>query len=914
MVKIALPPASGIMDDGTVKVTVDILGAADPSSLHVELNNKDITDYFFKDRCLKSPCDLNAKLNANIVGSGWNYMYARVEGPNASTDSSSAQFYNDHGVAPNDATTGYEAPFAVYAHATEARGLEIGYSPSNGSEHTFYPNASFPGCEYGQLTLVTLNRTTLAPKSLKCFRESDNANLGTYLKTLTQSDLVFAIGNKEERIGKLNFAPIGGTNFTLAGAPTAYAYSLVGYGGSVQALAVESYKTSPYEEWDGVKGSLINVGSTTPMYAFRSTEAPAFAIQPAAEGGTAKLTIGYVTAFPIGEGSTPVNFTLPDQFTNISYTSPACRVTCSGGLFTAVFDAYTLKLVRTNMYATNSASSDSEMKRFVDDQNFDFYSFGPRIIMITSVGDPFGRVKAWHEATISPSRELVDTIQKLNVSSNAVKALILGGSFSMIGVPGALPKADEGNHNITKWYSSTLQTGESGGLHGVLLRGASFRFSPQSVAAFNVDPEIKNPTANDLLSFAIPDQVGTAPSGAWPEMQTENLQRAYAYASDQLNRKDYFAGDTCRLPRVQCEDIRARYTGSQLNNFTTGINPTDIPYPDDNPRFTKEELTKVLQQLAREKQYLKSAANYALQLKEINDNGTQNIGLSVQDAATSVSAAIYSTEKTVDQSALALSANIVRSIASVTSIIGTAYKPAAVVAGVLNTAAGIIGIVDAAQTKPADPVMKLADLLATNGGKASAHAYQFNTAVKSATGMYFNGVYSDWFKLQTIGLMSVTPNSGWYYATVGNSLTEYSNDFVIEARTSFFEQVLPQYFVEARVKKEAAWYWMQRGSSQGTVSTFAISSANLPLGNLESAYSYDFWPTPKYPKCEDFVFMYSRKSKKAWPSSLGEAVMGPVNLANPTGPVGIPREFLYDTSGYQVTSDANSNQESFCRQ
>jgi hypothetical protein len=322
----------------------------------------------------------------------------------------------------------------------------------------------------------------------------------------------------------------------------------------------------------------------------------------------------------------------------------------------------------------------------------------------------------------------------------------------------------------------------------------------------------------------------------------------------------------------------------------------------------------VVQQLARETQYLKSAANYALQLKEINDNGTKNIGLSVQDAATSVSAAIYSTEKTVDQSSLALSANIVVSVASIISIVGRVYKPATVVAGLLNTAAGIIGIVDAAQARPSDPVTKLADLLATNGGKASAHAYQFNTALKSATGMYFNGVYSDWFKLQTIGLMSVTPKSGWYYATVGNSLTEYNNDFVIEARTSFFEQVLPQYFVEARVKKEAAWYWMQKGSGQGTVSNFAITSANLPLSNLESAYSYGFWPTPKYPKCEDFVFMYSKKSKKAWPSSLGEAVMGPVNPANPTGPVGIPREFFYDTSGYQVTSDANSKHEDLCRQ
>jgi hypothetical protein len=78
------------------------------------------------------------------------------------------------------------------------------------------------------------------------------------------------------------------------------------------------------------------------------------------------------------------------------------------------------------------------------------------------------------------------------------------------------------------------------------------------VAPFTVDSSVPNPTANQLLSFAIPDQLGTAPSVEWPEMDTVAHRNAYAYASDQMNREDYYGGNACRLPQVQCQDIRAR--------------------------------------------------------------------------------------------------------------------------------------------------------------------------------------------------------------------------------------------------------------------------------------------------------------------------------------------------------------------
>jgi hypothetical protein len=150
-----------------------------------------------------------------------------------------AEFYDEHGVIPADATTGYKPPFAVHLHATEDVGLEVDYAPGVGNTPTYYPNPSFPGCSYDQLTMLTFNRSTLAPRSIHCFGKNDNAPLDTYLKTLTKNDLVFASGNRGRALGALNFTPVGGTNFAASGAPSAYGYSIIGYGASTAGLAVE---------------------------------------------------------------------------------------------------------------------------------------------------------------------------------------------------------------------------------------------------------------------------------------------------------------------------------------------------------------------------------------------------------------------------------------------------------------------------------------------------------------------------------------------------------------------------------------------------------------------------------------------------------------------------------------------------
>ena len=100
MIRLSLPSADKIMADRTVEVTIHLNAPAEPWTLAVQADDQDITAYFAKDRCYQAPCEIKARLNGNVVSSGWNYLYASVEGPNASTDSDSARSSTTAASAP----------------------------------------------------------------------------------------------------------------------------------------------------------------------------------------------------------------------------------------------------------------------------------------------------------------------------------------------------------------------------------------------------------------------------------------------------------------------------------------------------------------------------------------------------------------------------------------------------------------------------------------------------------------------------------------------------------------------------------------------------------------------------------------------------------------------------------------------
>ena len=245
---------------------------------------------------------------------------------------------------------------------------------------------------------------------------------------------------------------------------------------------------------------------------------------------------------------------------------------------------------------------------------------------------------------------------------------------------------------------------------------------------------------------------------------------------------------------------------------------------------------------------------------------------------------------------------------------GPAFPPATVISGLLGAAGGIVGFANSAQGATDPEVTKLAVLFAQHNGAASQYAYNFNLQVQSSTGTFFNGVYSDWFKLQAVGLMTVTPNSRWYYDTVGNALTQFNREFAVNARTSFFQQIVPQYFTEIRLPKIPNSYYLAKGMTQQALDNWAADyNAGYLSRLLVRSYSWTRRATPGSPRCTDYVYMVTKASVKngvkvpsyygnveTWPSSFGDILMGTADPSNPNGNLAMPQNFFYDTSGYPV--------------
>jgi hypothetical protein len=930
LVQFINPTPSTETHDGTLQVKIRIDAPALPSSLYVEANGKDITPYFNSGGCYSAPCEFTTNLDGNVLDPGWNFFSTSIHTENAAVDSDHVRVYNHLGAL--NATTGYAAPFTVRVIAKQ-QGAELGYSPETGNNPANYPYLKGTRCPPGDLFLLVLDRSTLSFRSSGCFGTGANASLATYLGALTKSDLVVG-GNSGSayNLGPLDLSKIGGTNFAASGAPTAWGYSVVGFGGASDGLAYESYTTSANGPWMGVTGELVDMASTSPMYGFRPTDSPAFVVQPGMNTttGSGKITIGYPRTFPIGGSNLPSNFTLPASFTNTTYTSPACSTTCAGAVWALVFDSMTMQLVSSRTYATNGPSGTTEMTRFADDIKAISTSdvTANKVVFLTTLGSAFGAVSESNTSTAYASAAMVNAVAYLGISPNAFNKLLYGGQFSMVGIPGSTPIPGQTQQPLNKWYSSTQQTGDTGSLSGLLVRNHRFKYEPSDVGSITI--EKKNPTADELLAFAIPSQLAVAPAVAWPFMDTIGRRNAYAYISNYMQMYDFYGRQPCRLSANQCEDIRFRYTTGEMKNIISGVNPADIPYPDDTAqgakKFTQSEFTTVGQQLQEEKQYLSSTSSYQLALTQINTNATLNVGAALQTAATNVASTLNPIigGESANESSLKVASDAVRTTGAVLSAFGPLFPPAGIAGGLLGASGGVMSMMNNAKPAPDPRIKQLGDLLAQHNGAASQYAVNFNSQIQASTGMFFNGVYADWFKLQTVGLMAVNPGSGWNFSNVGNAMTDFNHAFIRNARTSFYEQTVSQYFSEIRVHDYQFSY--VSGSTRSKDEDVANNQAGFFPTYLDRSYSWLSWPTPGAPQCMDYVYMVTKDSRpivpatknpfvvKTWPSELGTLLMGPAQPDSTTGNLGIPREFFYDTSGYNFVRNwkVNTDPKNYC--
>ena len=921
MVKFTSPAPASQTNNGTATVSLRLDGTADPSSLKVVANGKDVTNQFHKASCSAASCEISAPLNLNngVVG-GWNYLTATVVGQGGSAGSARAKFFSKAGdavvsSAPLRKGSGLKGnatpifPFNYYPPFTVHM-----YTAPNGDICVFTLCNANPYIWLMDRTTLTVTATQASP---------------SVLPTLDSNTMVI-VNLPGTAAQTIDFSSVGGTNFTAQGAPVPYNYTMVGYGGAPAGTATECYNGDTNTTWHGVEGNLVNVGRNTPLYTFVPDENPGFVIQPGATSST--ITVGNVQTFNLGS-VTPPNPVEPPGFTWTQYSSPDMGQ-ATGGFWVLVLDPFLLQPYNSSFstfYGTNcpscpAGSAASAAQAMTSDLGtyFTYAEQNPNIpearpiIFITTVGTPFNS-QTGNADIQSVAYGLTLDIWNFGTSWYAFSDLVTANSpsFSMVGIPGTNLQTGSGaqrysapaNPQAARWFSTTVD-GDTGALKGIFKRNNQFLYTPDNVGNFDASTVPSNPTGDDLLAFALVEQLGSSQPVTWP---MEN-GAAYQYLSAQIISQDFYGGAGCGAPQMVCNDIHFYYTGDQVDSIVNGVDPRTVPYPGDGQGFTQQDLSAVATQLNYEKTYLGNVRNFERWIEDVETNGSVNIGTALTSAATDVATQLNQATGVSQTSVAAtpahLTIDVINDAASVVSILGPADPAIALVGGFLRLSANLASTgLDYTGTKPkADPyVNQLGDLLSTEAGQAASSAVKFNSDMQVANGTFFNSIYGDWFRLQTIGLLTVNPdNQNWYIANAGTSSASYTPAMIASARRSFYIQTLPQYFEILTLADVPQAYYLGQNKSQFQID--AIAAGHFHSGLNTGLYSWYSRNTPGQVGCQDYIFVVLNSSvtigngssdfsnAKNWGTgALGPTLMGPATDSSGLGQLALNRNFFYDS-------------------
>ncbi len=224
MVTITSPAPAAQINNGSTTVSLHLAATADPSSLKIVANEKDVTSQFDIASCASPPCEISARLNLyNGVVGGWNYLTATVIGPGGSADSARARFFSTTGEMPASRNVSrqlataadvpifpynYYPPFSVHMY-TAQNGLICVASYCNSTPYIWLMDRR----------TLTVTQTGVDP---------------SVLPTLDSNTIVI-VNLPGTAAQTIDFSSVGGTNFTTQGAPVPYNYTMVGYGGAQSA-------------------------------------------------------------------------------------------------------------------------------------------------------------------------------------------------------------------------------------------------------------------------------------------------------------------------------------------------------------------------------------------------------------------------------------------------------------------------------------------------------------------------------------------------------------------------------------------------------------------------------------------------------------------------------------------------------
>ncbi|MBS0164410.1 MAG: Ig-like domain repeat protein [Nitrospira sp.] len=922
MIRFISPAPASDIKNGTTTISLRLDASADPSTLKVLANNRDVTSQFRVSACAVKPCSISATFNSsNGLMDGWNYLTATVTTAGGAAGSARTRFFSEpgHALRANRVATAgvssamdvpifpfnYYPPFTVHMYTTSAGQICV-----------------FTDCVTNPYIWL-IDRRTLAVVATQ-------APLSV-LPTLDGNTIVI-VNLPGTAAGTMDFSSVGGTNFTASGAPVPYNYTMVGYGGAQPGTAYECYNGNPDTPWHGIEGNFVNAGSNTPFYTFVPDGNPAFVVQPGAT--VSSITVGSVQNFNLGSVPPPNRVTPALGLGTTQFTSPD-KGEAAGGFWVLVLDPFVLTQVSSTFYGTNcsgcttTTSAAQIQHMYLDLELFqERYAGSPNtpeyrpVVFISTVGTPFDSATVANDFVGDPANQIVGGIWNLGTSQYAFSDLTGPGSpaFSMIGIPGTNENAGTAvwarysaptNPQAAKWFSTTVD-GDTGALKGLLKRNTQFTYVPNNVGSFDASALPSNPTADELLSFAIIDQLGSSSPVTWP---IEN-GAAYQYLSAEMISQDFYGGAGCGAPQMVCNDIHFYYTGDEVDGIVTGIDPRTIPYPGDGLGFTQQDLAAVATQLNYEKTYLGNVRNFEKWMQDVETNGSVNIGTALTSAATEVSSQLNQVEglnsAPVPETKLHLATDIINDAASVIGAFGPAVPVLGVLSGGLRLTANLLTTgMDLDGSKPPKPdpyVNQLSDLLSSQAGQAASAAVKFNSDMQVGTGTLFNSFYGDWYRLQTVALLTVNPdNPDWYFANAGTASSSFTPLLISGARRSFYVQAVPQYFEILMLTNVPQKYLLSQGRSQQQIDDYAASLYKSGLNATNALYGWDNRNSPGAAGCQDYLYVVLSSSvsigpnssnfgsAKSWGPGIGVALMAPPTTSDGLGSLGLNRNFFYDS-------------------
>lgn len=934
----ATPTPAKTFTATNVPVRVHIAGGLDPANFTITLNGKDITKKFSQSgSCNPESCDESGSLSsADGIRTGWNHLHASASSDSGAVDVAQLRFFYNSGLL-GDSTNSSTPPFDVSIAVQSNGDISLGYVPNTIGGSTVFKSE----CTPTQWSVMTIDRESLTKNEATCY--DDVGTLQIYLAARSYTEIVAGRGPMNSPTGNVDMSSIGGFYFPPNDPSPAYDYTFIGYGQNSQGAAYESY-TENGDNPPVIEGVLENV--TGGLYAFRPADQPGFTVSY--PNNTAQIEIKYNNDLPLGTVSTPNRITPTglDMDTKVA----ACS---APGICMAFFFRQTLQSAGTILYAPTTGDPVTAYKQLTAEINALMSGNSQDALIFLVISQP-------QNFPVPPnSRDNAAVIENL---SNAIQSL--GGSAQdfwqavRTGKHYALVATTTSDNLASdKWYSTEVDTqqNESGLLHGLLQRNQQLLFTPIQVVPITTT-SAENP--DQVWAGDITAQLGGTRPVPWPLTGDSDHLLAYAFISRILVNTIYYGREPLQYfdypcTEATCDDVRFYYTGSEASGVA---NKSPILTDDDLTTlynkaggqaalgFTFAALKDQRDQLSMESAYLANSLALQNYVSTAFSNAQNNIALNLTSAAGSVTddlnAALHVTNAPAPLDKVALGANILSDVASLASIVsggGTLADTnpvsgaAGIFSGILSTAASIMNTVNAAtQPTPADNpnVVQLADLYSTDQNTATKTATNFSGSLLTSTTTFFTRVYSDWYRLQSVGLMAVNTDStnSWYIAQSGPSgppgtLSTTGNNYLASmlagARKQFYMAILPTHFVVD------TYIGLADGYNLGSMSylldkCYGTSNApdfsynnpgpsvypNYPWnydGNMVSLLDGPWTEGGNYyslPGRDVWVIRTQPNSQGAWGfwTQMGDALMGAANNPDGSGQLNLNQNWFFESN------------------